>query len=290
MTAVFVRGFDRGTDEAAMKKHFSDCGKIKELYFQSKGSAVVTFENADDAAKAVKELDGSTIEGQKRYVAVKLDEHDREDSGKAKGERKGKGKGAGRSASDSGSGRSIYISGFDSTVTDESTLHSHFGKIGKIEHLHFQSKGSAVIVYVDASSVDRAVSELHESYMEGQSRYVAVRVDNRAGSNEGSRKGSGKSSGSSVFASGFAYETDDAAVRKHFGEVGEVTDLYFQSKGACVITYKTAAAANRAVDELHESYLKGQDRYVAVKLDDRGGAKGKSSGKGKSKGRKGRDD
>merc|ERR1719272_2862162 len=90
---------------------------------------------------------------------------------------------------------------------------------------------------------------------------------------------------STIFVNGFNYNTDEDAVKKHFGAVGPIKDLHFQSRGAAVITYEKSSAAARAVKELHETSLEGQSRFVVVKLDDpvreRNGDKGKGKGSDK---------
>mmetsp|Transcript_60904 Transcript_60904/g.96661 ORF Transcript_60904/g.96661 Transcript_60904/m.96661 type:complete len:97 (+) Transcript_60904:43-333(+) len=95
MTAIFIRGFEYDTDEDLLKTHFGKVGKIDDLYFQSNGSAVISYKTAAVANRAVEELDGTTIKGQQRYVSVKLDDPDREGKGKGKGKSKSKGKGKG---------------------------------------------------------------------------------------------------------------------------------------------------------------------------------------------------
>merc|ERR1712106_950927 len=86
----------------------------------------------------------------------------------------GSGKGGSRP-----SGRTIFVNGFD-FETDDDALTNHFGTIGAIEDHHFQSKGSAVITYVEAASAQRAVTKLDGTTMTGQKRYVAVKLGSRA--------------------------------------------------------------------------------------------------------------
>lgn len=271
MSAIFIRGFDFDTDEQVLKAHFGKIGPIEDLYFQSNGSAVISYKSADLATRAVEELDGSTMKGQQRYVAVKLDDPDREGKGKGKGKGGGK-KGGGKGKRSSEEGTAVFVNGFEYD-TDDFAIKKHFGKVGKIADLHFQSKGSAVVVYEDADAADRAVSELDNSTMKGQERYVTVRLDDpdRGRKGKGKSKGGSKggSSGNAVYASGFEFSTDESILKKHFSKVGEVIDLYFQSKGSAVITYEDSNSANRAVSELDGSTIKGQERYVAVHLDSR---------------------
>jgi len=207
MTTVFAKGFDNGTDDEAIRTHFGAVGTIKELYFQSRVSAVITYEEASSATRAVQELHESTMKDQKRYVDVKLDDPDRERKGKGKGEdAKGKGKGKASGKGDKGSGkgsrkggentvgRAIFVSGFD-FGTDEAALEWHFKPMGAIETLHFQSNGSAVITFVKAATAEKAIAKLDQSTMDGQSRYMDVKMDDPDRERKGKGKGSGKSSG-----------------------------------------------------------------------------------------------
>eukprot|EP00441_Pelagodinium_beii_P046793 CAMPEP_0197621498 /NCGR_PEP_ID=MMETSP1338-20131121/2083_1 /TAXON_ID=43686 ORGANISM="Pelagodinium beii, Strain RCC1491" /NCGR_SAMPLE_ID=MMETSP1338 /ASSEMBLY_ACC=CAM_ASM_000754 /LENGTH=187 /DNA_ID=CAMNT_0043190999 /DNA_START=224 /DNA_END=787 /DNA_ORIENTATION=+ len=83
MAAVFVSGFDFETPESTIENHFASVGRVSNVRFQGNGAAVVTYESQGDAQRAVDELHSSTMEGNKRYVAVRLDK------GKGKGKEKG---------------------------------------------------------------------------------------------------------------------------------------------------------------------------------------------------------
>jgi len=78
---IYVWGFDYGTDENALEHHFGRIGAIDTLRMHGRDAAMITFAYANDAQRAVRELDQSTMDGHRRYVSVKMD-----------GERKGKGK------------------------------------------------------------------------------------------------------------------------------------------------------------------------------------------------------
>jgi len=293
MSTIFARGFDYGTDEEALKKHFSAVGAIKEMHLQSRGAAVVVYEKASAASRAVNELHETTMEGQSRYVAVKLDEHRDLDKGKGKGSVNGSGRGGGDA-----SGRIIFVTGFDFD-TDDAALEWHFGKMGAIETLHFQSRTSAVITFVKASNAQRALTTIDGTTMSGQSRHVTVKLDDpdrkgKGKGGKGSGKGAGKAwvesgggdTGRAIHVSGFDRDTDEAVLNEHFGIVGAIETLHFQSKGAAVITFVEADAAQHALTELAGTTMRGQSRYVAVKLDNasrRAGGKGEGEGERQSR-------
>merc|ERR1711865_226281 len=100
---------------------------------------------------------------------------------KGKGEVKDKGK-----TKDSGKvgsrppGRTVFVIGFDFgsvKASNHDALMNHFGTVGAIEDHHFQSRRSAVITYVKASSAQQALTKLDGSTMSGQSRSVGVKLD-----------------------------------------------------------------------------------------------------------------
>jgi len=154
-STIFVNGYDYNTNEEAVKKHFEVVGAIKDVHLQSRGAATITYQEPSAATRAVNELHETSLEGQSRAVVVKMDDPDW----------------AGRP-----SGRTIFVNGFDSE-TDDDALTNHFGTVGAIEDHHFQSKRSAVIIYVEASAAQQAVTTLDGSAMNGQSRHVAVKLD-----------------------------------------------------------------------------------------------------------------
>merc|ERR1719162_2754872 len=72
-TVVTVRGFDFGTTDADVRKHFARVGKISSVEMLGNGgSAAVTFTKPGAAKNAVEQLDKSIIEGNARYVEVKI--------------------------------------------------------------------------------------------------------------------------------------------------------------------------------------------------------------------------
>merc|ERR1712186_259391 len=67
---VFVRGFDFGTTDEELEGHMSQAGKIHTVHWVNKGNAVVVFKKKASAAKAVSQLDNTTIDGNERYINV----------------------------------------------------------------------------------------------------------------------------------------------------------------------------------------------------------------------------
>merc|ERR1712185_63541 len=67
---VLVLGFDFGTTDEQFEGHMKQAGPIHAVYWLTKGKAVVVYKKKGSAAKAAA-LDGSTIDGNSRYISVK---------------------------------------------------------------------------------------------------------------------------------------------------------------------------------------------------------------------------
>lgn len=69
MSKIFVRSLDLSVNQDDLKDHFSSAGKvakvnlIKDNQGRSKGFAIVEFSNSEEAEKAIKELDGTSLKG-----------------------------------------------------------------------------------------------------------------------------------------------------------------------------------------------------------------------------------
>eukprot|EP00427_Karlodinium_veneficum_P018264 CAMPEP_0169127574 /NCGR_PEP_ID=MMETSP1015-20121227/36081_1 /TAXON_ID=342587 /ORGANISM="Karlodinium micrum, Strain CCMP2283" /LENGTH=223 /DNA_ID=CAMNT_0009191367 /DNA_START=55 /DNA_END=726 /DNA_ORIENTATION=+ len=201
---VFVRGFDFGTTDEQLEAHLSTVGTIAKVKWQTKGSAEVRYSSPEEAAAAVESLNKTTIEGNSRFIDVKIANEDAgskrfKSGGKSWGKGGGGGvlnilqailgggggygKGGGKSwkkkttadrkdDDPAGSGR-VYVQGFDWGTT-EAQVKAHMGAAGAIHAYHWVSKGSAIVVYEDKASAEMAVSQLHKTTLDGNSRFVDV--------------------------------------------------------------------------------------------------------------------
>ena len=77
MRKVFVASLSWNTDENGLANHFSQIGEVEDTVIvkdretkRSRGFGFVTFANAEDAARAVKELDNSDLDG--RTIKVNM--------------------------------------------------------------------------------------------------------------------------------------------------------------------------------------------------------------------------
>jgi len=209
-SSVFVRGFDFGTTDEQLETHMSSVGTLENVKWITKGSAVVTYSSVDEAAAAVEQLAKTTIEGNSRFIDV-LAKEDGQNSakrfnsggafqggggkgqfdlmqaiqnsifgggnswGKGSGGGKAKGKGRGGDHKDQdpvGSGR-VFVRGFD-FGTDDAQFEGHMSTAGPIHQVQWVTKGSAVVVYKKQASAVKAASQLNQTTIEGNSRYMDV--------------------------------------------------------------------------------------------------------------------
>jgi len=152
MSAVFVNGFDFETSLDSIERHFSAIGNITDVRPVGKGAAVVTYSGMDDASNAVSELHETTMEGNRRYVTVRLDG---KDNGGGKGSGKGSGKGKGKDRDNGGKGKdrdnggkSKGNGGRDRDVLEPYTGELHDGMVATF----FDDKGFGFITPNDGGS------------------------------------------------------------------------------------------------------------------------------------------
>merc|ERR1719487_3163387 len=69
---VFVQGFDFGTTSDQVWSHMSGAGNVQNVQMVGKGEAEVTYGSAEEAAMAAQMLQKTTIEGNSRYIDVKV--------------------------------------------------------------------------------------------------------------------------------------------------------------------------------------------------------------------------
>lgn len=206
MTSVFVRGFDYGTTEDDISAHCSSAGSVVSVEMWGQGAAVVTFSSAAGAKSAVKSLNQTTIEGNSRYIDVKINDTTKGGKVAASG-------GVKRSAPvPSGAGR-VFVRGFDFGTTDEQ-FEAHCSTVGEIVKVQWCTKGSAIVTYSTSAEAEAAVAQLNGTTIEGNSRFIDVipkededspPVKKAKGAGKSVGKGVGKGIPGAMFAAGGAW-------------------------------------------------------------------------------------
>lgn len=208
-SCVFVRGFDFGTTDEQFEAHMSQAGTIEKVKWITKGSAEVTYSSADEAAAAIEQLQKTIIDGNSRFIDVLAQDGQERPTKRFNSGGKSWGKGSGgdqwglmqaiqnafggggnswgkggsggkpwrKGGNDKeddpvGSGR-VFVRGFDFGTEDEQ-FEGHMSAAGVIHKVHWVTKGSAVVVYKKKAAATKAVSQLNQTTIEGNSRYIDV--------------------------------------------------------------------------------------------------------------------
>jgi len=256
---VFVRGFDFDTTEAQLKQHVGSVGAILNVFFVSKGSAEVVYKTKKHAEAAVTQLNGTTIDGNSRFIDVILKDF-------------------------AGSGR-VFARGFDFGTTDEQ-LASHMSSVGKVVKVLWVTKGSAEVTYATTGQAEAAVAQLNGTTIDGNSRFIDVLLkDNdemmdgggfgdgfrakgyKGGTDGGNKRESDPTGFGRVFVRGFDFDTTDEQLVSHMGVVGTIASVYWVTKGSAVVIYSTRKEAEAAVN-LNGSTIEGNSRFIDVFLKD----------------------
>eukprot|EP00440_Ansanella_granifera_P076132 gb/GFBE01082624.1/.p1 GENE.gb/GFBE01082624.1/~~gb/GFBE01082624.1/.p1 ORF type:complete len:296 (+),score=108.63 gb/GFBE01082624.1/:1-888(+) len=289
---VFVRGFDFGTKEEQIEVHCSTVGPVKSLEKWGNGAAVVEYETDELAEAAVAQLNKTIIEGNTRFIDVKLDLKSKDTPPPPKAVTVKREAPVVTTPSPK-----VFVRGFDFGTTDEQ-LEAHMSAVGKLETVKWTTKGSALVTYGSVEEAQAAVDQLNNTTIEGNTRFIDVimkdaedapkRPKVAAGQwvfvpngapgvmvmgkkknkgNKGNRKEDPAGSGR-VFVRGFEFNTTDEQLLAHMAPSGEVEKVHWISKGSAIVVYKEAAAAKQASVDLHQSIIAGQTRYVDVILKD----------------------
>jgi len=193
-------------------------------------------------------------------------------------------------------------------TTEEASVRSMFEKCGEIAFLELplndrdKPKGLAYVTFTNSKSVQAAL-KLEGNDIGG--RPLIVKICTREGGPKGKDVGAkggdakGKSKGKdkgfsdelTAFIRGLPFHVDEAAIRKHFAECGDIErmnmpkNLEGNSRGLAFVTFSTAEGFAAAV-KLDSTELDGRTMYIS-RAGEGGTGKGKD-GKGKGKDSKGK--
>ena len=101
---LFVYGVDQNMENAELSAEFEKCGQVTDVYNTGKGFAFVTFSSKAEAAGAIQQMDGATVNGQQ----IKVNEAKPREGGGGRG---GGGGGRGRGGGGYGRGGGGYGGG-----------------------------------------------------------------------------------------------------------------------------------------------------------------------------------
>ncbi|KAH7429966.1 hypothetical protein KP509_09G075800 [Ceratopteris richardii] len=175
---VFVKNLSEITTDEDLRKIFGVHGTITSAVImrdadgKSKCFGFVNFDRPEDAAKAVKALNGTIFNDKEWYVGRAQKKSEREVELKAKFEQDRKAR------LDRYQGVNLYLKNLDDTIDDQKLgdLFSEFGTITSCKVMRDpqgQIKGSGFVAFSSSYEATRAVSEMNGKMIASKPLYVA---------------------------------------------------------------------------------------------------------------------
>ncbi|OAY78553.1 Polyadenylate-binding protein 2, partial [Ananas comosus] len=175
---VFVKNLSESTTEENLKEIFGKFGEITSVVVMREGDGksrcfgFVNFENPDDAAQAVQELNGKKFDDKEWYVGKAQKKFERER------ELKGRFEQSIQEAADKQQGTNLYIKNLDDSIEDEKLkeLFSEFGTITSCKVMRDPngvSRGSGFVAFKSPEDASRALAEMNGKMISGKPLYVA---------------------------------------------------------------------------------------------------------------------
>ncbi|KAI9880452.1 MAG: Protein phosphatase PP2A regulatory subunit B [Pleopsidium flavum] len=223
---VFIKNLDTAIDNKALHDTFAAFGNIlsckvaQDEFANSKGYGFVHYETAEAATNAIKHVNGMLLNEKKVFVGHHIPKKDRQskyDEMKA-------------------NFTNIYVKNVDPAVSDEDfrALFEKYGEITSASLTHDpesgKSRGFGFVNYVNHEHAAKAVEELHDKEVKGQTLYVG-RAQKKFEREEELRKQyeaarvekASKYQGVNLYVKNLDDEIDDEKLRDLFTPHGTIT-------------------------------------------------------------------
>uniref|UniRef100_A0A0E0EK57 Polyadenylate-binding protein n=1 Tax=Oryza meridionalis TaxID=40149 RepID=A0A0E0EK57_9ORYZ len=177
---VYVKNLSESTTEDNLKETFGKFGPITSVVVMREGDGksrcfgFVNFENPDDAARAVEDLNGKKFDDKEWYVGRAQKKSEREMELKEKFEKNIK------EAADKNQGTNLYLKNLDDSIDDDEKLKEIFADFGTItsckvmRDLNGVSKGSGFVAFKSAEDASRALLAMNGKMVGSKPLYVAL--------------------------------------------------------------------------------------------------------------------
>ncbi|CAL9757363.1 unnamed protein product [Musa acuminata subsp. burmannicoides] len=177
---VFVKNLSESTTEDTLQEVFGEFGKITSCIVmrgedgKSKCFGFVNFENPDEAAQAVQELNGKKFDDKEWYVGRAQKKSEREQELKEKFDQ------SKQESSEKLEGVNLYLKNLDDNIGDDNLreLFSGFGAIASckvvVRDKNGVSKGSGFVVFQSPDHASQALLEMNGKMIGNKPLYVAL--------------------------------------------------------------------------------------------------------------------
>lgn len=292
-TRLFIGGLSYSTTWTTLKDHFSQmgdveyCSVIQKPDGTSKGCGMVNYYTADDAQRAVHQLNETMLDG--RHIMVKLDL-----SGDTRRPWSGGSSSSAAAVPSQKAGMTlppeeitrVFVGNlaFSTTWQAVKDLFSEAGTVefaSVLEHPDGTSKGCGMVNYLTHDEAMQAVHMFHDYELDGRLISVKLDVDGRFKERPPPKPKNGRNSTEyyslppeqicRVFVGNLSYNTNWQSLKDHFAHIGDIDFASVllngdrTSKGCGMVNFRTHEDAMRAVETLHDSDL--DQRRISVKLD-----------------------
>lgn len=164
----------------------------------------------------------------------------------------------------------VVVRGMDFGTTDDQ-LAAHMSCVGTVQNVKWVTKGTAEVVYGSADEALYACQSLNQSIIPGNSRYIDVLPQDAGQWNWSQDKRSAPTApGSTVFVRGFDFGTTQEQFASHMSSVGTITNVNLIDKGSAEVTYSNATEAAMAIQQLNNTTIPGNTRYIDVLTQEAG--------------------
>ncbi|CAM0911425.1 unnamed protein product [Alopecurus aequalis] len=177
---VYVKNLSESTTEDNLKEIFGAFGPITSVIVvraddgKSRCFGFVNFENPDDAACAVEDLNGKKIDDKELYVGRAQKKSEREMQLKETFEKNNK------ETADRNQGTNLYLKNLDGSVDDDEKLKEHFTEFGIITSCKVMrdsngvNKGSGFVSFKSSEDASRALVVMNGKMVGSKPLYVAL--------------------------------------------------------------------------------------------------------------------
>ncbi|KAK9471922.1 uncharacterized protein V1510DRAFT_366936 [Dipodascopsis tothii] len=178
-TNIYIKNIDSEVTDEQFKAMFEKFGAVTSVSLarddegKSRGFGFVNYENHEDAAKAVDELNESDLNGKKLYVGRAQKKHEREEELRKQYEA------ARLEKMSKYQGVNLYIKNLDDEIDDEK-LREEFAEYGTITSAKVmrdeaaKSKGFGFVCFSSPDEATKAVTEMNQRMLNGKPLYVAL--------------------------------------------------------------------------------------------------------------------
>lgn len=268
---LFIKNLDKNIDNKSMYDTFSAFGNILSCKVMldengiSKGYGFIHFETEEAANRAIEKVNGMLLNGKQVYVGKFIPQKERE---KQLGEK-------------AKLFTNIYVKNFSSDMSDDK-LKNMFSKFGKItsctvmKNIDGSSRGFGFVAFEDPYAAEKAVKEMNNIEINGQSLYVGRAQKKTERQNELKRhyeqiklERFNRFQGVNLFVKNLDDSIDDARLRKEFNSFGTITSAKVmmeegRSKGFGFVCFSSPEEATKALVEMHGKLIGSKPLYVAL--------------------------